>query len=107
MQKIGTEDIFKPTTGNDSLQEISNYNGVRLVPFATYKNLTAESTMFPHRNIHEFTWTSPDGKTHKQIDHIVIDRRLHSSILMSDRSGQQVVILTTIWWWQKLGRDWQ
>jgi hypothetical protein len=40
----------------------------RVVNFATSKNLTVKSTMFPHRNIHKFTWTSPDGKTHNQID---------------------------------------
>ncbi|PNF33805.1 hypothetical protein B7P43_G10012 [Cryptotermes secundus] len=37
--------------------------------------------MFPHRNIHKFTWTSPDGKIHNQIDHSFIDRRRHSSVL--------------------------
>ena len=40
-----------------------------------------KSTMFPHRNIHKYTWTFPDGKTHNQIDHVLIDRRWHSFIL--------------------------
>ena len=78
--KLGREDIFKPAIGNESLQEISNDNGVGVVHFATSKNLTVKSTMFPHPNIHKFTWTSPNGKIHNQIDHILIDRRRYSSI---------------------------
>jgi hypothetical protein len=37
--KADWEDIFKPTTGNKSLHEISNDNGVTVVNFATSKNL--------------------------------------------------------------------
>jgi hypothetical protein len=44
---------------------MNNDNGVRLV----------KSTKFPQCNIHTNTWTSPDEKTHNQIDHIRIDRR--------------------------------
>jgi hypothetical protein len=79
--KIGREDIFKPTTGNESSHEISNGNGVRVVNFVTSKNLVVKSTMFPHCSIPKYTWTSPVGQTHVQIDHILIDRRWHSSIL--------------------------
>jgi hypothetical protein len=68
--KVGREDIFKPKIGNDSLHEINNNNGVRVVNFATSKNLVVKSTVFPHRSIHKYTWTSPDGKMHNQIDHI-------------------------------------
>jgi exonuclease III len=79
--KVGREDIFEPTTGNESLQEISNDNGVRLVNLATFKSLRVKSTKFPHYNIHKYTWTSPDRKTHSQIDHILVDRRRHLNIL--------------------------
>jgi hypothetical protein len=72
--KVGREDIFKLTILNQSLHEISNENGVRLVNFATSKNLTVKNTMFAHHNIHKYTWTSPDGKTRNHIDHILIDR---------------------------------
>jgi hypothetical protein len=73
--KVGREDIFKLTIGNESIHATSNDSGVRVVNFATSKNLTVKSTMFPHRNIQNFTWMSPDGKTHNQIDHILVDRR--------------------------------
>jgi hypothetical protein len=36
--------------------------------------------MFPYQNIHKYTWMSADGKTHNQIDHILIDWRRHSSV---------------------------
>ena len=59
----------------------SNDNEVRIVNFATSKNLVVKSTMFPHRNIHKCTWTSSDGQNHNPIDDILIDRRRHSSII--------------------------
>jgi hypothetical protein len=76
--KVDREDIFRPTIRNESLHKISNNNGIRVVNFATS---TIKNTMCPHRNLHKFTSTSSDGKTHNQVDHILIDRRRHSSIL--------------------------
>jgi len=37
--------------------------------------------MFPHRNGHKYTWTSPDGQTHNQTDQTLIEKTWHSSIL--------------------------
>jgi len=75
--KVGRENIFKLIIGNESLQQDNNVNGVRTVNFPTLRNLLVKSTMFPHRNIH----TSPGGTTHNQIDHMLIDRRQHLSLL--------------------------
>jgi hypothetical protein len=51
--KVGREDIFKPKIGNEILHEISNENRVRVMNFATTKNLTDKRTMFPHCNINK------------------------------------------------------
>jgi hypothetical protein len=72
--EVDREEIFKPTIRNECLHEISNDNGVRLVNFATSKNLRVKSTMFPHRNIHTYTYT------YNQTDHILVDRRRHWNV---------------------------
>jgi len=46
--KLGTVDVFKLTTGNERVCNDSNGNGVRIVNFATLKNLDVKSKIFPH-----------------------------------------------------------
>jgi len=100
--KVGRGNIFKPTIGNESLHLNSKDNGVRIVNFATSNNIVVQSTMFLHRNIHNYTWNSPVGKTHKQIDHKLIDRRGHSSILnvrsvsAADCETDQYLVVSTV-----------
>jgi len=46
--KVGRENMFKPSIGNESLHQDSKDNGVRIVNFATSKNLVVKSRMFPN-----------------------------------------------------------
>jgi hypothetical protein len=75
---MGREDIFKPRIGNENLHEISNDNGIRVVHFATSKNLIAKSKMFLPYKIHKFTLTCPEGKTPNQTGYILSDRRQYT-----------------------------
>jgi len=95
--KVGRKNCFKPTIEQERLHHDRNYNGVRLVKFATSQNLVVKSTMFPHRNIHKYTWTSPDDKNHNQIDHVLSDRRWHLSVPDVRCLGELIVIQITIW----------
>jgi hypothetical protein len=101
--KVGREDIFKPTLVKESLHKITNDNGVRVVNFATSKNLTLKSTMFPHHNKHKYTRTSPDGKTHNQTDHILVDRLRHPRIIYvqsfraADCDTDHYLVLHKLW----------
>jgi hypothetical protein len=73
--KIGQEYIYIyiPIIGKYSLHTLSNDSGIRLINFACSKNMVVASTLFNHRDIHKMTWRSPDGQTHKQIEHLLID----------------------------------
>ena len=46
--KVGRENIFKLTIENESQHQDSNDNGVRIINFATSKNLGVTSMMFLH-----------------------------------------------------------
>jgi endonuclease/exonuclease/phosphatase family metal-dependent hydrolase len=73
---VWRENNFEPTIGNESLHQDCNDNGVRIVNFATSKILVVNSMMFLHRNIHKYTWMSPDGMTHNRLDHILVDKEM-------------------------------
>lgn len=79
--KVGISDNMKDSVGNHSLHDECNDNGTRLTDFASAAGLIIGGTFFPHKNIHKFTWKSPDNKTMNQIDHVLIDRRHRSSLI--------------------------
>ena len=53
---------------------------VSAIDFSTKNKMMIKSKYFPHKNTHEETWQSPEGRTNKQICHVLVDRRLTSSI---------------------------
>lgn len=69
-QPIGT--TFADNTTND--------NGKRLLLLCHSNDLCITDTWFPRKQIHHWTWYSPDGRTRKAIDHIIISRRWRSSV---------------------------
>jgi hypothetical protein len=77
--EVGKENIFKPIIGNECLHGIINDDTVRVVNFATSKNLIVKSAVFPHPIIHKFNLIFLNVKTHSQIDNSLIDWRWHSS----------------------------
>jgi len=67
---IGRELMYVPSAGIESVHEESNDNGQKIILFATSRSLVISSTTFPHKNIHKYSWKSPDGRNMKQIDHL-------------------------------------
>lgn len=78
--KVGKESSFRRTIEPGSLHNTSNENGIRLVDFACSKDFIISSTYLPRKDIYKHTWKSPDGRTHNQIDHILINKRYSSCI---------------------------
>jgi hypothetical protein len=54
--KVGKEQIYRSVTGKYSLHKTSNNNGMRLINFASSRNMVVGSTMFEHKDIYKMTW---------------------------------------------------
>jgi len=96
------ENIFKATSGNESLHQDSKESGVRIVNFATSKHQLLRA-----RCSRTGTFINRPGT-------FVLGRLTTTPIgdgfrvyPMYDLSGQLTAILVTIWWLHKLVNDWQ
>ena len=58
----------------------TNERGLRLLEFASYNNLKVVNTFGPHKPSRRWTWHSPGGDYHNQIDYIMVKRRFQSSV---------------------------
>ena len=66
-------------TGKFGLQ-VQNEAGQRLIEFCQENTLVIANTLFKQHKRRFYTWTSPDGQHHNQIDCILCSQRWRSSI---------------------------
>jgi hypothetical protein len=83
--KIGKEDIYRPTIGPNSLHDVSNDNGTRLINLCITNSFTLSSTYFPRKDIYKQTWIAPNRITKNQIDHVMIQNK-HKGCIKSVKS---------------------
>ncbi|XP_073820088.1 uncharacterized protein [Musca autumnalis] len=67
--------------GQNGLGNIRNENGDRLDDFCARHSLFIGGTSFIHKDIHKYTWHSPDGRTRNQIDHIITSKLIVGSLI--------------------------
>jgi hypothetical protein len=63
--KVGKENLYKPTIGNESLHNETNDNGMKMIQFAICKGLNIRNTIFLPKDIHKEPWYSAYGRTVK------------------------------------------
>ena len=79
--KVGEDSYtnWKDTCGPYGNTE-TNDRGLRLLEFARYNNLLLVNTLGPHKASRRWTWHSPGGEYHNQIDYILVKKRFRSSV---------------------------
>ena len=78
--KVGSDNLnFERVMGREGCG-VQNDNGERLV-WCAFNNMIIGGTLFTHRNIHKLTWTSPNGRDQKQIDHLMVNSMWRRSLL--------------------------
>jgi hypothetical protein len=73
--KIRKEEVYQQAAGKYTLHESTNSNGEWACEYAIANNMKIVSTYYQRKRIHLGTWTSPDGNTVNQIDHVMVDAK--------------------------------
>ena len=74
-RQVGEEGVM----GKEAQKCVRSDNGERFVDFCATNSLVI-TTSFPHKDIHKYTWTSPDGPTRNRIDHVAVNSRFKRSV---------------------------
>jgi len=73
-------DETKSAIGTTFVDLRTNDNGRSLLNLCGLNDLSIVETWFPRKKIHQWTWYSPDGRTCKALDHIIVTRRWRSFV---------------------------
>lgn len=79
--KVGSDNAnLESIMGKNGLGDVRNDNGERLVDLCARHSLFIGGTRFLHKDIHKYTWESPDQNTRNQIDHVIISKLFVGSL---------------------------
>ena len=79
--KIGSDNFgYEQTMGKHGCGE-QNENGGLFCDLCQGNDMVIGGSLFNHKEIHKTTWTSPDGQSKNQIDHLAIRRKFRTSLL--------------------------
>ena len=77
--KVGTNNKdYEKFMGRNGMGN-SNENGELLTHFSASNGMVIGGTLFQHKDIHKYTWNSPNGHRN-QIDHILINMKWRNSL---------------------------
>ena len=88
--RVGSENTGRESNMGTHGCGIMNDNGQRFCKLFEENKLVigGGGGHFRHKEIHKKTWTSPDGATTSQIDHILVNKKWRSSLQdVRKRSG--------------------
>ena len=64
----------------DTSATMTQMRGFRLLAFATFNNLVLANTFGHHKASRRWTWQSPNGQHHNQIDYILVRKHFWSEV---------------------------
>ena len=78
--KVGNNNTNREEVMGNFGVGVINDNGEMLCDFCSANGFIINGTIFPHKDIHKLTWRSPDGRTVNQIDHVLVNGNIRTSI---------------------------